>query len=71
MTGTICLSVYIYAPECIKEVRDTVSIFVLIFMNNFHSSAENKLSQRETGREQQEKEEAGVNKLSERKKKVS
>lgn len=59
VTGTISLTVGTYAPECIKEVGDTVSFVVLVFMNNFHSSAENKLSQREAGREQQEKGEAG------------
>lgn len=65
----ICLTVgLIYAPECIKEDRDPVSISVLVFMNNFHNSAENNLSQRETGKEQREKGEVGVNKLSLRKK---
>lgn len=56
VTGTIFLTVGIYALECIKEVEDTVSIFVLVFMNNFHNSAENKLSQRKPPESSKKKE---------------
>lgn len=49
MTVTICLTVGIYAPERIKEVGDTVSVLVLVLMNNFHNSTENKLCRREPG----------------------
>lgn len=52
MTGMIRLTVQIYVSEHIKEVGDTVSIFVLVFMNNFHKSAENKLSKRRRGRKE-------------------
>lgn len=61
MTGNICVTAGIHVPECIKDERDTIYIFVLAFMHNFHISTKNKLSQSQTGRRQQKG--ARINKL--------
>lgn len=60
-TGNICVTAGIHVPECIKDERDTIYIFVLAFMHNFHISTKNKLSQSQTGRRQQKG--ARINKL--------